>query len=100
MTELVEDETEEVAIVNVALLAAAATTTLAGTCAAEVLELVSVTVAPPLSAGPLNVTVPCELLPPKTLVGFNVTDATVGVAEMVSVRFVVCSTCQILGITE
>ena len=51
MTELVEDETEEVAIVNVALLAVAGTTTLAGTCAAAVLELVSVTVAPPLSAG-------------------------------------------------
>jgi hypothetical protein len=90
MTELVEDGTEEVVIVNVALLAAAETTTLAGTCAAAVSELVRVTVAPPLSAGPLNVTVPCELLPPNTLVGFTVTDATVGVAEMVSVRFAVC----------
>jgi hypothetical protein len=90
MMELVEGETEEVVIVNVALLAAAGTTTLAGTCAAAVLELVSVIVAPPLSASPLNVTVPCELLPPNTLVGFNVTDATVGVAEIVSVRFAVC----------
>ena len=63
MTELVEEETEEVVIVNVALEAAAGITTLAGTCAAAVLELVSVTVAPPLSAGPLNVTVPCEVLP-------------------------------------
>ena len=87
---MVEDETEEVVIVNVALLAAAGTTTLAGTCAAAVSELVSVTVAPPPSAGPLNVTVPCELLPPNTLVGFTVTDATVGVAEIVSVRFAVC----------
>ena len=87
---MVEEETEEVLIANVALEAAAGTTTLAGTCAAAVLELVSVTVAPPLSAGPLNVTVPCELLPPNTLVGFNVTDATVGVAEIVSVRFAVC----------
>ena len=90
MTELVEDETEEVVIVNVALLAAAGTTTLAGTCAAAVLELVSVTVAPPLSAGPLNVTVPCELLLPNTLVGFTVSDATVGVAEIVRARFAVC----------
>jgi hypothetical protein len=65
-------------------------TTLAGTCAAAVLELVRVTVAPPVGAGPLNVTVPCELLPPNTLAGFNVTDATVGVAEIVSVRFAVC----------
>ena len=90
MTELVEAETEEVVIVNVALLAAAGTTTLAGTCAAAALELVSVTVAPPLSAGPLNVTVPCELLPPNTLVGFTVTDATVGVAKIVSVKFALC----------
>jgi hypothetical protein len=90
MTELVEDETDEVVIVNVALLAAAGMTTLAGTCAAAVLELVRVTVAPPVGAGPLNVTVPCEPLPPNTLAGFNVTDATAGVAEIVSVRFAVC----------
>ena len=75
----VEEVTAEVVIVNVALEAAAGITTLAGTCAAAVLELVSVTVAPPLSAGPLNVTVPCEVLPPNTLVGFNDTDSTVGV---------------------
>jgi hypothetical protein len=90
MTELVEDETEEVVIVNVALEAAAGTITLGGTCAAAVLELVRVTAAPPVSAGPLNVTVPCELLAPNTLAGFNVTDATVGVAEIVRVRFAVC----------
>ena len=29
-------------------------------------------------------------MPPNTLVGFTVTDATVGVAEIVSVRFAVC----------
>src|SRR5260370_30870419 len=96
MTELVEDETEEVVIVNVALLAAAGTTTLAGTCAAAASELFKVTVAPPLSAGPLNVTVPCELLPPNTLVGFTVTAATVGVAEIVSVRFAVCVRAELL----
>jgi hypothetical protein len=79
MTELVADETEEVVIVNVALLAAAATTTVAGTCAAAASELVKVTVAPPPSAGPLNLTVPCEVLPPNTLVGFKVTDTTAGV---------------------
>jgi hypothetical protein len=79
MVELVEEETTEVVIVNVALVAAAGTTTLAGTWAAAVLELVSVTVAPPLRAGPLNVTVPCELPPPTTLSGFSITSATVGV---------------------
>ena len=66
-------------IANVALKEAAGTTTLAGTCAAAVLELVRVTVAPPPSAGPLNVTVPANC-PSNTLAGFTVTDATVGVA--------------------
>jgi hypothetical protein len=73
--EVVEEETAEVVIVNVALLAAAGITTLAGTCAAAVLLLVSVTVAPPAGAGPLSVTVPCELAPPTTTVGFSVSDA-------------------------
>jgi hypothetical protein len=88
----VEEPTEEVVIVNVALEEAAATTTEAGACAAAALELVRVTVAPPVGAGPLSVTVPCELLPPNTLVGFNATDAivVVGAAEIVSVRFAVC----------
>jgi hypothetical protein len=74
----------------VALLAAAGTTKLAGTCAAAVLELVRVIVAPPLSAGPLNVTVPWELLPPNTLAGFSVTDVTEGVAAIVNVSAAVC----------
>ena len=60
------------------------------------MELVSVTVAPPLSPGPLSMTVPCELVPPITLVGFNVTDTTVGVDEIVSVRFAVCVRAKLL----
>ena|SRR5437762_1243123 len=76
MLELVEEETEEVVIVNVAFVAAAGTTTLAGTCAAAVL-LPRVTVTPPLGAGPLSVTVPCEFVPPATLAGFKLSDATV-----------------------
>ena|SRR5713101_1572530 len=70
MVELVAEVTVLVVIVNVALVAFAATVTLAGTCAAAVLLLVSVTAAPPLGAGPLSVTVPCELVPPTTLLGF------------------------------
>ena len=59
---------------NVAAVAPAATVTFAGTCAADVLLLVSVTVAPPLGATPLNVTVPVDELPPVTLVGLIVTE--------------------------
>jgi hypothetical protein len=66
--------------VNVALLAPAATVTLAGTVAVDVL-LVRVTAAPPASAGPLSVTVPVEdCAPPVTLVGFSVSVESVGEA--------------------
>jgi len=59
---------------NVAVVAPAATLTLAGTCAAVVLLLVRDTVAPPLGAAPLSVTVPVDELPPVTLVGFTETE--------------------------
>src|SRR5260370_42639673 len=54
--------------VNVALLAPAATVTVAGTVAVDVL-LERETTAPPVGAGPLSVTVPVEGDPPATLVG-------------------------------
>ena len=63
---------------NVALVAPAATVTLNGTIAAAVLLVESATVAPPAGAGPLNVTVPVEGVPPMTLVGFSVSEETVG----------------------
>jgi hypothetical protein len=59
---------------NVALVAPAATVTLAGTCAAVVLLLLSPTVAPPVGAAPLSVTVPVDEMPPVTLVGFRETE--------------------------
>jgi len=74
----VEAVTELLLTVKVALLAPAATVTLAGTLAAA-LPLESNTCAPPVSAGPLSVTVPVEVCaPPVTLVGFSVTEESVG----------------------
>ena len=64
--------------VNVVLVVPAATVTLNGTIAAAVLLVESATVAPPAGAGPLNVTVPVEGVPPMTLVGFSVSDERVG----------------------
>ena len=59
-------------------LAPPSTVTLAGTPAAA-LSLESITCAPPVGAGPLNVTVPVEdWAPPATVVGFSVTDESVG----------------------
>ena len=60
------------------LLLPAGTVTLEGTVAAALL-LESVTCAPPAGAAPLSVTVPVDdCTPPTTLVGFNVSEETVG----------------------
>ena len=66
-----------VVTVNVALLAPAATVTLAGTVAAAVLSLERETAAPPLGAGPLRVTVPAEGDPPITLIGLSAIEESV-----------------------
>ncbi len=82
-----------VATVNVALVAPAATVTLAGVLATAVLLLESVTVAPPDGAARLKVTVPVDEFPPVTLVGLRVseervarggTGATVSEADLVT----------------
>jgi hypothetical protein len=67
-----------VVIVNVALVAPAATVTDAGAVAAEVLFEDKVTVIPPVGAGPLSVTVPVEGVPAVTVVGLSERADTVG----------------------
>ena len=74
----VDKRTIDVFTVKVALLLPAGTVTLEETLAAPLL-LESVTCAPPAGAGPLSVTVPVDdCTPPTTLVGFNVSEETVG----------------------
>jgi len=63
--------------VKVAVVAFAGTITLAGTCAAAALLLDRVTTAPPAGAGPFNVTVPVEDVPPITEDGLLVMDPSV-----------------------
>jgi len=75
MVTAVDAVTVLVLTVNVALVAPAATVTLAGTLAAAVLLLESVTSAPPDGAGPLNVTAPVEdCVPPIAVVGVSVSE--------------------------
>jgi len=59
--------------VKVPVVAPAATVTLAGV-VAELLLSDNATTAPPLGAGALKETVPVELVPPVTVVGFIASD--------------------------
>jgi hypothetical protein len=65
--------TEVVVAVKVAVVAPAATVTDAGTWAAAELLEVKLTTAPPVGAGPSNVTVPVEDVPPTTVAGLTLT---------------------------
>jgi len=82
--------TELVVTANVVDVLPAGTMTLGDTWAAVALLLERVTVAPPDGAGPFRVTVPVELLPPVTDVGFSVTEdrVTAGFTVKVAVRLV------------
>ena len=69
--------TAAVVTVNVADVCPAATVTVPGTIADELLDASAIN-KPPVGAGPLSVTVPVDDVPPATVVGFNTTDATSG----------------------
>ena len=77
-------DTDCVVTVNVALLAPAAMVTEAGT-VAEVLLLDRVTLAPPVGAAAVRVTVPVAEVPPVTLAGLTVTAERAAVAAGVMV---------------
>src|ERR1051326_1161561 len=70
--------TGDVVTVNAANPCPAGTVTLAGTCAAAVLLLFSVTTAPPDGAAALSVSETCRVLPPLTPLTFGVSDARTG----------------------
>jgi len=74
---VVEAVTRVVETVKVALVAPAATVTLAGTVVTAVLLLAKATTAPPACAAALRVTVPVEGFPPPTLVGFRLKEERV-----------------------
>lgn len=78
-------ETGVVVMVKVAVLLPAATVTVLGGTALVLVE-VNVMLSPPVGALPLRVTVPVELLPPRTEAGATVTLETVG-GVMVRVAF-------------
>jgi hypothetical protein len=88
--EIVEDVpcTALVVTVKVVLLDPVGIVTEDGTCAAEVLLLLSETAAPVGGAAPFSVTVPVEVAPPVTVLGFRVSEvraATVTVRELLLV---------------
>jgi hypothetical protein len=86
----VDAVTAVVFTINVALVAPAATVTLAGTVAADAL-LERLTTAPLLGACPLSVTVPVEEEPPVTLLGLStIEDRVGGVPAGVTVSVAVC----------
>jgi hypothetical protein len=75
--------------VNVVELLPEGTVTVAGTVAAAVLPLASVTTTPPVGAVVFSVTVAVDVAPPIRLVGFSVTEEICG---GFTVRAAVCRT--------
>src|SRR5215218_1523174 len=78
MTTGVEVVTALVVIGKVAVVSPARTATLEGTVTAVGSLLVSVTIAPPVGAAAVSVTVPVAVPSPTTLMGLTTSDVTVG----------------------
>jgi hypothetical protein len=78
MVTFVAVATATVVAVNVVEVLPPGTVTVPGTWATAVLLLESATTEPPVGAGPFNLTVPVELLPPVTDVGLSETVDTTG----------------------
>lgn len=78
-----------VVTVNVAVVAPAATVTLAGTVATEGRLLDRMTTAPPVGAGPESVTVPVDGEVPFTVVGLRVRELSVGAVTVKAAVWVV-----------
>jgi hypothetical protein len=83
--------TTDVVIGYVAVVAPAATVTLVGTWATPGRLLDRVTTSPPAGAGPFNMTVPVDGLPPWTVLGLMIWDeimgdVTVSLADLVAPR--------------
>jgi hypothetical protein len=72
-----EEETARVVIVKVAEVLPAGTVTEAGTVAAAILLLVNETMIPPAGADEARVTVPVDVAPPVTEVGFKLKELSV-----------------------
>jgi hypothetical protein len=90
--------------VKVALVAPDATVSDAGTVAAAVLLLVSVTVAPPAGALPFRVTVAVLFAPPVTVAGFSETEEgvnglTVSVAVLLTPLYVAVIVTEVAAVT-
>jgi len=85
ITAVVLAETEVVVIVNEALVLPAATVTLPGTLA-DALLLESVTTEPPGGAPAVRLTVPVEVFPPVTSIGFRINWETLTLDAGVMVR--------------
>ena len=88
MIDVVSVATGLVVTVNVAVVALAATVTLAGTCAVAVLLLDKAITIPPTGAGPDNLTVPVEEVPPITEIGLTLMELAVGANTVKPLVFV------------